>query len=858
MIPINLTVKNFMSYREPEQTLDLEGIKIACLSGPNGHGKTTLLDAITWVLWGKARSRTQEELVHQGQKDMMVELIFVARGQRYRVSRLYSKNLLGSRGRTELDLAILSEGTPTSIMGATIRDTERQIVELLGMDYDTFINTSYLRQGDADRFTRSKPAERKRTLAEVLRLSYYEHLEKKSRDRSRKIKESILEKKAVLSAREAEVEEKPVLTTQVEISKGRINELEPKIQVLTKKLHDLNSQKESNYRDQQEKERLLISLSTNKQELCKLNSQKKDWQERISQVESLLSRSEEILSKKEQLLEKTGSLKHLTKQLTQVMELEASKSRLEKIIAIESERIMGLEKQYRQRIDSDLRPTVDQIPNLEQQLQKIRQELTECSNNSDQLSTDESKIKKLSDELSSLETINTALKDNMSETRGRYDLLGQANAHCPLCSQPLDETSKLHLSKEYEKSGVESRSTYQNNLIKIKTLKTNISSETVRINKNRAELQSQMKYLEGELYSNDQLLKLGKDNQIKMSQEVEDHRIIAHKLSCDDYAIEERILLRKIEDTLKEISFDQTEHHKLEQEVQELSPYLKLSVELEQSHSSLDSLKQGLQTNLEMTSTRIKEIQLCETTLKELSTRLSSIVNLQNESLVIEKELSEINKDIQANISKRDSSLQQLERLAKYEQDILDITKYLTGSLEESAIYDELASAFGPNGIQALMIEQTVPQIEEISNDLLSKLTDNRMAVKLEIKDGRIDKFTGLPSEELDISVSDEKGTRSYETFSGGEAFRIDFALRIALSKLLASRSGTPLPILFIDEGFGSQDNSGQERLTEAIQSIQDEFEKIIVITHVDTMKESFEHRIEVFKTPEGSTIQVS
>jgi exonuclease SbcC len=156
------------------------------------------------------------------------------------------------------------------------------------------------------------------------------------------------------------------------------------------------------------------------------------------------------------------------------------------------------------------------------------------------------------------------------------------------------------------------------------------------------------------------------------------------------------------------------------------------------------------------------------------------------------------------------------------------------------------------------MIEQTVPQIEEISNDLLSKLTDNRMAVKLEIKDGRIDKFTGLPSEELDISVSDEKGTRSYETFSGGEAFRIDFALRIALSKLLASRSGTPLPILFIDEGFGSQDNSGQERLTEAIQSIQDEFEKIIVITHVDTMKESFEHRIEVFKTPEGSTIQVS
>ena len=94
------------------------------------------------------------------------------------------------------------------------------------------------------------------------------------------------------------------------------------------------------------------------------------------------------------------------------------------------------------------------------------------------------------------------------------------------------------------------------------------------------------------------------------------------------------------------------------------------------------------------------------------------------------------------------------------------------------------------------MIERAVPQIQEIANDLLSKLTDNRMALKLELREGRLDRLTGVPSEELDIRVSDEVGTRSYETFSGGEAFRIDFTLRIALSKLLASRSGAPLPCL--------------------------------------------------------------
>ena len=155
------------------------------------------------------------------------------------------------------------------------------------------------------------------------------------------------------------------------------------------------------------------------------------------------------------------------------------------------------------------------------------------------------------------------------------------------------------------------------------------------------------------------------------------------------------------------------------------------------------------------------------------------------------------------------------------------------------------------------MIERAVPQIEETANELLGKLTDNRMAVRLQLKEGRIDRTTGLRSEELDISISDEVGTRSYETFSGGEAFRIDFAIRISLSKLLAARSGAPLPILFIDEGFGSQDSSGQERLTEVIQSIQPEFEKIIVITHIDHMKESFEERIEVLKTEHGSTFQL-
>ena len=114
------------------------------------------------------------------------------------------------------------------------------------------------------------------------------------------------------------------------------------------------------------------------------------------------------------------------------------------------------------------------------------------------------------------------------------------------------------------------------------------------------------------------------------------------------------------------------------------------------------------------------------------------------------------------------------------------------------------------------------------------------------------------PVETLDIVIADELGTRGYEMFSGGERFRVDFALRIALSQLLAWRAGAPLPTLFIDEGFGTQDAEGRDRILAVIGAIEDRFQRILVITHMDEIKEAFPVRIEVSRTAAGSTFAMS
>ena len=186
----------------------------------------------------------------------------------------------------------------------------------------------------------------------------------------------------------------------------------------------------------------------------------------------------------------------------------------------------------------------------------------------------------------------------------------------------------------------------------------------------------------------------------------------------------------------------------------------------------------------------------------------------------------------------------------------VQLAQELEGTLARQAIYEDLQAAFGKKGLQAMIIEAAIPEIESEANRLLNRMTDGRMAVRIETQ--RETKSTQEVRETLDIIISDELGSRDYSLFSGGEAFRANFAIRIALSKLLARRAGAALQTLIIDEGFGTQDAQGRERLVEAITSIQDDFERVLVITHIDELKDLFPARIEVVKTAEGSQISVN
>jgi len=169
-------------------------------------------------------------------------------------------------------------------------------------------------------------------------------------------------------------------------------------------------------------------------------------------------------------------------------------------------------------------------------------------------------------------------------------------------------------------------------------------------------------------------------------------------------------------------------------------------------------------------------------------------------------------------------------------------------------MFEELREAFGKRGVPAMIIEAAVPEIENKANELLRRMTAGRMNVRFETQR---ETQAGDVRETLDIKISDELGTRPYENYSGGEQFRVNFAIRIALSQLLARRAGAQLQTLIIDEGFGSQDAQGREKLVSAINSIADDFRLILVITHIDELKDAFPAQITVTKTGDGSQVEV-
>ncbi|MCS5647934.1 MAG: SMC family ATPase [Dehalococcoidia bacterium] len=853
MIPLLLTVENFMCYGEDVPSLNLEPVHIACISGDNGYGKTALLDAITWAIWGKARAKTQDELVNVARNTMFVELDFFAGESRYRVTRTYTKGRGASSGKSELNLSIIIGNTVTSLMANTIRETEEKIVNLLNMDYEIFINTSYLKQGDSNRFTSSRPTDRKKILADLLDLSYYERLESASKQHSRQLQNDVEVQQSVIEHKSSTVQEKELILERLETYKKESQNLLSEEQSLSKELEDLNQKRQTLLVEISNKKTMVDQIDTSEKEIGMMLVQEMRWKKELGELKILLSRSEEIQSTYKEYQDLRSEYGRSSTLISDFHKINAEKIVIEKTIAIETLKLESQISIKSNRIKTDLQPLVDGIPKL---LREINLANTALQNLEIEFSETENLLNKanaMSEKVTILQISNKTLLTQMSDSRNRFDMINHAEATCPLCLQSLSTGNKQHIREGLQSEGKTSKVEYESNLEKIQAL-TDRKNEIINQNELQQTILVRKKTETGKIQY-DLMNQLGKseDSSIELSSLKLNLVQMEEELNSERFCSEELNRLKILDSKLKKLEDTEKNHSHLESKLESLSPYLELHAQLQGSRDRLLSVTQSVEDTKSIREARQLQTETWKLELVRIEKILTEEWDFDQKINLIQSKIKKVKGQSLNAVTMREQARYQIEQIVKAEEDIKSMELEIFKTNENVQLYEELASAFGRNGIQALMIERAVPMLENTAKELLARLSDNKMTIKLELKEGRIDRATGLPSEELNITISDEQGTRSYETFSGGETFRIDFSIRIAMSKLLASRSGSPLPILFIDEGFGSQDTIGQGRLIEVIQSISEDFEKIIVITHVDSMKENFDQQIEISKTEYGS-----
>ena len=1010
MIPLNLSLKNFLSYTEAR--LDFSGLHTACICGANGAGKSSLLEGITWAIWGKCRAVSEDDAISTGAMDVRVDFTFQIHSETYRIIR--SRQRDGS-GNLEFQIETSGDGFRT-LTQRGIRATQVLIDQYLKIDYDTFVNSAYLRQGKADEFMLKKPADRKQILADLLKLDRYEQLADRAKESAKQYKLQAEVLTDSLAGDRLQLAEIAGITQQRDNTKLEIDRLQQVQSIEEQELEGFKVivrqretwQQQLNWEQKRDRELTqaaaqiqadLVVLTTDKQRLDDLLNRADqiaiayqvylDLQQQLESLDRKFDTDRQAQSERQKLQQQLdrqtqalqlslgksqAELALVTKQEQELIEILATADTVSKGVAelnICRQRLTELD-----RLQVSVLPLqqeqVKLVSQIDRETAKIQAKLNELVLRAQQVTAKTNQQPQLIDRLKELDLKITELDHQKvyqkrveekgleknahlqrldADTRNyqrqlieldrKLELLEVPDASCPLCDRPLDEThwQQILSDAKIERENIEqqisatqeehSRYTQERQSLRAeyKQLETALTG-AADLREQRGKLQAQLDSIAElqlnlqEIAAEQDRIELAIESKSYVSELASQLEELVIQLAATQYSEQNHALARGDVDKLRWAEIKQAKIKDAEQKQQQLIAQKgQLATQIAETEQGINQLQIDSDLRIEIieldrqitelgydrsehdrVSTSLRQSQsiqlqyqevqqakqtqpqlLAKINLLEANDRQNSIdrgqsqleidrITLEFEKIPdhddkiesIELQLAERRQQLDTNLASLGSLAQQLTQLNNIQTQLQTQEELLDTYKQQQKIYDELGKAFGKNGIQALVIENILPQLEAESNQILSKLSNNQFHVQFitqkATKASRTKKANIKNAkfiDTLDIVIGDANGTRSYETYSGGESFRINFSIRLALAKLLSQRAGTPLQMLIVDEGFGTQDREGCDRLIAAINAISADFACILAVTHMPQFHEAFQTRIEVHKTKNGSQLQV-
>jgi exonuclease SbcC len=758
---------------------------ITGIIGPNGAGKSTILEAIAWAIYGSSAARGTNDTIRfsraQPRAKVVVDLAFEFDSHEYRVTRtLNSADLFLDNGITPL----------ASGVGAVTAYLQNK----LGMNRQEFFNTYFTGQKELQFLAQMGAAERGRFLAQVLG---YERLRKAQNLAADKRKEL----KAQIDGLRTGLPDPDVLASESKAADQRVREAK---KVVTKVFRN---------RDKLTADlaaltpRWLKAQNTreNARELTRtLENAQKDTTNAATEIDRIAIELKAIAEAEQQLKAARPQLKRLAIIATDCEKLEELARTHERKVAQTSHR-QQLAKEVAQ-----LRTKLDGLKQAPELLKQTREELKLAL---DALAAAEEEGGKLTANWNrDLQDVKTKLSielRNQGELEKQLKRLDETGGSgpCPICTRPLEEefeTVHTHLEDELER------------------IKQDINWHRRR-EQQLAKKPPALVEADKKVTALREVVDRKRERETKCTQAAENLWERGQELVVKEKRLAE---MDELLSAIKE-PYDRAQHEQLKAELAGLREVEKKARVYEHQvaqrgqkqselaaaqarHAKAEIILKGAQT-------RLKELKFDETVFAKLGVK--------------HEELSKASQAAQLEAVRAEDEMRAAEQAlftARRAQAAFDEKRLHLSTLEnELRHHNEMDTAVAQ--LRAELNARVRPELAELASAHLSDITDGRYNA-LEIDDN----YNVLVLED-----GEEK-----PVISGGEEDIANLVLRVAISQMIAERAGQQLSTLFLDEVFGSLDLDRRDNVMQLLQKLHDRFEQVILITHIETVREGLDHVI--------------
>ena len=918
MRPLKLTIAGFGPYAGVQE-LDFEALGTSGLyliAGDTGAGKTTIFDAITFALFGKASGDSRKDDMlrskyARAEDPTYVELTFTYNDQTYTVRRnpTYERINLKKKDATDLvpQNADAQLTLPDGSVVTKLKDVNRAVQEIIGLSREQFSQICMISQGDFRRLLQASSEERKKIFTDIFGTGLYADLQTRLKDEASALDGQMAEARRSIRQYTGSMDCADDSDFRADVQKAKADGLPiGELQELFEKLLKENGALETRLNEQVEAVEKAITVLNDqikavqtyrgtKEKLDELSEkeqkQKDAWEAAKAALETAKVEKNNTLPG---LTEHLGKLRNQLPSYDELDEKNEALQNKEKLLKIEQQKRDEAEKQKAALAEelSAFKDEQAELKDSDKEKAELDAQLQQCTDRKDALET-------LLEDFTSLyteqKTLNDIQKDylTLAETAEKrlqeYNRMQrafldaqagilasslQAGTPCPVCGSlehphpaelpahaPTEDEVK-QAKEAHEKAqaaAAEASKNAEGQKGKVEAKKDALSKTVETLlpaaAKEQAETAAQEKLHDCET----QIKDLNKQLEVLKKS-------ILRKSELDEKIPEIEDARKTAEDNWndadKQLGVLQAEHKTLADRIKELQQSLAFpdKASAEQKISALqkqsDALEQALTAAQEQQTETLEALGVTRGAIEQLQKQLETGADGDLDEL--SAQLKEQNDQKNALEEQRQSVHTRIEVNGRA-RDGIDKQRGELEELEQKYVWMNALAKTAAGNLQGKAKIDLETYVQTTYFDRILERANLRLQKmsggQYELKRRRdADDKKSKSGLELDIVDHVNATERSVNTLSGGEAFLASLALALGLSDEVQMSTGIHLDTLFVDEGFGSLDSEALSKAYQTLAGLTEGNRLVGIISHVTELKERIDRQIVVAKGPDGSS----